>query len=69
MNKESAKKAGLIPVGRNEDGEMDYLGTDEQFNLAEDLEEKKEQEEENDIEGFDDGDNTNFSNISPEAGM
>ena len=53
MDKEIAKKAGLIPVGKNKDGEMEFMGTDDQFNWAEELEEKKEQEEENGIEGFD----------------
>lgn len=29
------KKAGLVPVGRNEDGEMEFMGTDQEWDNAE----------------------------------
>lgn len=71
MNRQIAEKAGLIFMGKDEDGKDEFLGTDEQWALAEkmedemeqmaELEEKKAQEEDND--------DSNFSNIAPEEGL
>lgn len=41
--------AGLVPAGKNEDGEQEYIGTKEQWTKAEELELKKDEMTENEV--------------------
>lgn len=37
MDKDLRLMAGLVPAGRNEDGEIEYMGSDENWNKYEEL--------------------------------
>jgi len=43
MNEDIAKEAGLILAGKNEEGDYEYIGTREQWEMYDELETKYEE--------------------------
>ena len=61
------EKAGLVPAGKNEDGEQDYIGTKEQWDKYDEMSLAKAEAEMEHERIMDDLDNHNCT-ASPEDG-